>query len=534
MRNEVQWEYYDTQLSAAIPEAFWVDPLEYSAAHADTLKRGGHHRETGIFPVQGGGVLVKHCVLSTVRERVERWCGRSALQREWRVLCHLARIGDIAPRPIACGWQRRGKEWHGWLLAEFMVDTVTFDTLSPPRDSCRAYPAARALGRAVALLHAAGVTHGDLHSGNLLYNPRTCSWHVTDFSQARIGRTRRSDLVQDLVQLQHCLGKKVPLKVRIAFLTEYLDAFGEATGTSEELTGREWRWLWAEIWRRSVRYSIEQAGERNERCVRATRELAPLSEWVEPTLARRVWSGWTVRTLSRCLVQDLVSDVLSETWYLQGHVTVLRHTRERVIGVWTHPHGRVMITEQREPTRWFLRWLKRVREGDPLRLWRASWRLHALHIGTPAPLLIVRMPGRIVLVQEYSDMHIALQALMRDVKMPPGFPTRRRVIRAVAEAVALLHDRGVAHGALLPANIHVGPASGGATTVLFTGISRMRFYRRLPWRRRVRDLTSLYTAAYGFTTGAERRAFLRRYCASLSQPCDPRQLILSVWEASHQ
>lgn len=529
-----RWEQRDTVMCAAIPEAFWRDPASYAAAHTTWLKHSGHHRETGVLAVEGGRVLVKHCALSSLREHLAYRLGRTALQREWNVLCHLEQTPGVAPRPLAIGWQRRKHVWHGWLLMEHLPTTVTFDTLNPPREPLRSYRPARALAGVLAGLHAAGICHGDLHSGNLLFDPCAMTWHITDFSNARIGRATRADLLHDLVQLQHCLGKKVPLKVRLAFLTEYLAVFGRLTGTSDELTGREWRWLWAEIWRKSVLYSIHQAAERNQRCLHSTRELAPLSEWLEPPLAGQNLYGWTVRTLSRRLVNDLVTAVLNDTWYLQDNVTLLRNTRDSAAGVWAHPHGRVMVSERREPRGWLLRFLARLRDGDPLALWRASWRLHALHVGTPAPLLLLRLPGRTVMVHHYHDGHIAMQALLRAPALPPGWPPRARLVRAVAEAVALLHDRGVAHGALLPANIHLALESGGSVRVLFTGVTTARFYTHVPWRRRVADLTRLYSASYDLTSAAERRAFLRAYARALSAPCDVRQLILSVWEASQQ
>ena len=59
-------------------------------------------------------------------------------------------------------------------------------------------------------------------------------------------------------------------------------------------------------------------------------------------------------------------------------------------------------------------------------------------------------------------------------------------------------------------------------------------YTALPWRCRVRDLARVYSAAYDTTSAAERRLFLRVYCAALSSPCDMRQLLLAIWEASQR
>lgn len=527
-----QWQRHDTALCAAVPDALWRDPAKYVAAHTTWLKHSGHHRATGVVMIENGRVLVKHCVLTTVRERLAFYFRRTALQREWKALCYLANTPGVAPQPVALGWQRCRDGWHGWLLTEHVPDAMTFDTLDPPHEPLRCYRAARALAYVLARLHAAGVCHGDLHSGNVLFEPHSCEWRVADLSAARIGQTARADLVQDLVQLQHCLGKKVPLRVRVAFLTAYLAAFGRETGTSAEMTGREWRWLWTEIRYKSVVYSIRQAAERNKRCLQATRELAPLAEWLEPPLAGQSLYGWTVRTLSRRLVNDLVSAVLDEMWYLQDNVTLLRTTRERAVGVWRHPQGRVMVTEQRVPRGRLLRWLARVRDGDPLTLWRASWRLHALHVGTPAPVLMLRLPGRVIVVHQYLDGLLTLQALLQAPALPPGWPARRHLVRSVATAIANMHDRGVAHGALVPANIHLGLEPAGRVRVVLTGITAVRFYVRLPWRQRVAGLTRLYTATYDLVSAAERRAFLRAYCAALATPCDVRQLILSVWEAS--
>ncbi len=529
------WERTDVPLATAIPQAFWDAPAAYLAAHATWLKRSGHHRETAAFAIEGGGALVKHCTFTSLRERVARRLGRTALQREWRVLRHLQRAHGPAPLPLACGWQRQGRAWHAWLVTAQVPGVITFDSVNPPRALPRLYRGARALACALADLHAADVCHGDLHSGNLLFDPRACAWRITDFSHAHIGRATRTELVHDLVQLQHCLGKKVPLKVRVAFLTEYLAAFARATATSSELSGREWRSLWAEIRRKSCAYSIHQAARRTPRCLRATRDLAPLAAWLEPAPQPHAAPyGWTVRTLSRRLVNDLVAALYSETWYLQSNVTLLRNTRDGAAGVWTHPHGRVLVSERRVPRGFLLRCLARWRDGDPLAAWRASWRLDALHVGTPEPLLLLRLPGRVLTAQRYSGAHIAAQALLRAQTLPAAMPPRARLVRAVAAAVALLHDRGVAHGALVPANIHLTPDGQGGVRVLFTGVSSARFYTALPWRCRVRDLARFYSAAYDTTSAAERRLFLRVYCAALSSPCDMRQLLLAIWEASQR
>jgi tRNA A-37 threonylcarbamoyl transferase component Bud32 len=521
------WTRAATPAVTAVPAVFWNDPAATLARDGVLLKGSAHHRDT--YLLRGAGdaaVLVKHYQLSDLRERLQWRLRRDAPQREWALLQRLAAQAVPVPAPLAVGRQVTRAGVQVWLVVAFIADAVTFDTIHPPREPRALARGARSLARTIAALHAAQVVHRDLHSGNLLYQPRGDTWYITDFQAARAGRISREDLLTDLVQLQHCLGKKVPLAARVVFLRTYLEEFARDTDTLATLTGHEWRWLFADIRRASREYAVVQAHARNRRCLRATRDIAVLHDWLAPAHALPPdCHGLVARDTSRQLAGDLVQLLCAPTWYLAPDVTLLRNTRQHVSAVVTHPQGRVFVKQYRAPaTRWqrLRAWLA---GPAPTRIWRALWRARHLHLAVPRPCLALWTPAAVFIVTQYVADTLTVETVLTAAPQPAARPA---ALRLVAREVGLLHDRGAAHGALSLAHVHLRTDGPGAPLLFFSALDRLRFARQILWRARVRDLAALYRASFSLVSDGERRLFLRHYRRLQTTPLNLRQLMLDV------
>jgi tRNA A-37 threonylcarbamoyl transferase component Bud32 len=521
----VVWQRAAAPALAGVPPAFWADPAAVLARDGVLLKGGAYHRATYLLRgADGAAVLVKHYQLSDLRERLQWRLGRAAPQREWRVLQQLAARAVPVPAPLACGEQVTRAGMHMWLVVTYINAAVTFDTVNPPRAAQPLLRGARSLARTVAALHAAQVTHHDLHSGNLLYQPGCDTWYITDFQMARSGATSRDGLLDDLVQLQHCLGKKVALDARVAFLRAYLEEFARRTDTEATLTGREWRWLFADIRRASRDYAVAQARTRNRRCLRPTREIASLHDWLAPENVMPAGShGLVARDVSRQLAGDLVQLLRAPLWYLAPDVMLLRNTRQYVSAVVSHPHGRVFVTHYRLPVSRWQRLRHALRGPSPTRIWRALWRARHLHLAVPRPCLALWTAPAVFVVTHYLA-----DARVMETVLAAGAAPRAAAVRMLGREVGLLHDRGGAHGALTAPHVHLRLAARQPLLLFFSGLARLRFFNQLPWRARVRDLAALHRSSQALVSDADRRLFLRHYLRLQTMPLNLRQLILDV------
>lgn len=530
-KNDIRWIKTDTACAGTIPGAFWNDPAQYLAAHGRTLKSSGFHRETFVMDAgkDNGQVIVKYFILKTLQEKMKWRIGAAAPRKEWEILTSLAELDVPVPSPVAFGWLNAGSMIRVWLLIRFIPGTVTFDQMNPPSDPCRLAAPARTLADALARLHIAGTWHGDLHSGNLLFQPETGTWLITDFQHARQGMPGRMEMVSDLVQLHHCLGKKVPLGVRITFLRAYLDAIALLTNTVDQMEGNEWRILFDEIRVKSRQYSILQARKRNKRCLAANRDFAALADWLAPKpLPAEFEHGWVCRSISRQLAGDVVDLIADKTWFLDPDVQVLKNTGSAAVGIYTHPQGKLFIKQYRYKRRLRDK-LRRFRRHSKAHVaWQASWRLYQLHITTPRSLMVVWTPRGGFLVQEYVPELVTSDFALRSLTVPAFAGQRTRLIHMLARETAFMHDRAVAHRDLKGSNLAVSRLASPDARVFLIDVHPVTFYTYLPWSARARDLARLFAALYPFSTTAEQRYFLRVYLKYQTEPIDLRQLIMDV------
>ena len=113
------------------------------------------------------------------------WAGENRVRAfaEWELLELLAQRGLRVPRPVAARYQRHGLWYRCDLLTERIADAEPLSAMLV--QGALAESQWRAIGRAVASLHRAGVDHADLNAHNVLLGADgTVS--VIDFDRGRL------------------------------------------------------------------------------------------------------------------------------------------------------------------------------------------------------------------------------------------------------------------------------------------------------------------------------------------------------------
>lgn len=528
----IQWETYTAGTAgtpAVLHAEFQADPDEWIALHGIALKTSSAGRD--IYRVSGcagdADVAVKTFDITGFKDTLRWRMGWTAPQKEWRMLTHCADNDVPVPHPIAFGWVKTEKCIRVWLLCAFGEGCITFDALPPPRDTVVACRFARQLSVTIAAMHAAGICHRDLHAGNILYCEEESKWLLTDFQHAGYTSLSRKDLVYDIVQLNHCMGKKVPLRVRVTFLNRYLTEIARITSTPP-LSRWERRSVMNEIARQTRRYTISQGMSRRRRYMRSTREIARLESWEGAEIKTQgFFNGFIRYGVSRQVISDLLNILTNEQWFLDSSITLMKNTRSVAAGVWSHPQMRLFVKQYKWRSTWRDKLSRIFGRSKAHRAWCALWRFRQLHIRVPAPAFVCEKENGGYIAQEYVDAR-SIEAALRMCEADGARVYREKVIRAAAREIGLMHDRGVAHGDLKASNVFVAGDVTNEVTIYLSDVDAARFYHSLPWHHRVRDLARLYAALYPFISNAESRLFLREYIRRHVTPVEVRPLIEAV------
>ncbi|RLD09992.1 MAG: hypothetical protein DRI44_07225 [Chlamydiae bacterium] len=534
------WIKNNTDLTKQISPDFWSDPAAYIQSYAMPIKKSGYHRNVFSFTIDDSNkkILVKHFVASTFIEKLKWYLGKSPAKKEWVILNHLSNNNVLTPTPLAFGSQKGDSLINSWIAVEFIDNAVTFDNIRPPKSIKKTLYAARQLAETIAKVHFAAVHHGDLHSGNLLYippqippalNPKSGKWLITDFQRSKLNCFSRSNFVSDLVQLNHCLGKKVPLGVRAVFIKTYLQKFDELTDNNNEVADWEWKNLLFEIGKKSRLYSIYQAKSRNKRCLSSNKNFMAVNDFIPDNNYLHIFeNAWLYRGASKQLINDLINLLSDANWFLNANVTIIKNRPSVAVGMWSHPQGNLFIKQYRYRNSLREKIMAHFHKSKSHRNWKACWRLRNLHINTPKPLLVAwTSRGGIIAWESLSNAITSESALLR-FSTPNLKKQKLKIIREIAAQIALLHNSGTEHGDLKSSNLLILNIDEKNPRAFFTDLDAAKFYNFIPWPRRIRDLARLYAALYPFVSNPEIRYFMRIYLKKQNEIIDVRQLIVSV------
>jgi tRNA A-37 threonylcarbamoyl transferase component Bud32 len=166
----VAWHVAAHDLDAVAP---WLAALRTldSAPDVGEIKRSRYRTVRRLRRASPPGYILKEYRVPSLRDRLkERWL-RSSAHTEWTALLRLARLGVSVSRPVAFG---RPLDTRGEVAAYTIVEEIP-EVLPVKRHYLRLGSSperqgtfAAALGRFVRSFHDAGISHNDLHAGNIL------------------------------------------------------------------------------------------------------------------------------------------------------------------------------------------------------------------------------------------------------------------------------------------------------------------------------------------------------------------------------
>jgi tRNA A-37 threonylcarbamoyl transferase component Bud32 len=214
--------------------------------------------------------------------RLRRALGRSDAMREMDFSLYLQNHGVPTAKPLAACFGD-GAEW---LVTQAVAPAAPLDEwhanrhAENPNDTHNMQPILRATATLIGTMHAAGVCHEDLHSGNILLrtessdsnapaNPQTPAGVLMDLHRMkRRKRLSRRLRAANLAQLLHDRHFFTTRTERLRFLKTYLDASG-AEGSL-----RGWNYLINQFARRHTR---RQYANRDKRILRNNRYFRKVS-----------------------------------------------------------------------------------------------------------------------------------------------------------------------------------------------------------------------------------------------------------------
>jgi tRNA A-37 threonylcarbamoyl transferase component Bud32 len=457
-----------------------------SAALADgELVKRNMYRSVARVQLGGlGPVALKVHVPHGLADRIRNVFRASRARAEWRAARYLEGAGIPTARPLLVAERRRGPLLEKAAYATSLLeDRTTFEPALLAHAPRERHALERRAAAWIRAFHDRGVSHGDLHSGNVLVGGGPgdlCDLRILDLHTARVGRP-------------------VPRWRRDAQLARWLHSLSASTGPGGRLRSllaylgsrpadRSTRAAWARLSRRLAAWERRRVRSRSRRCteenIHFTSDCTPWIGW------RR--HEWTPDRIDRALRAH-------DRALAEGGPAVLKAGRKSRVT----RHGDVVVKESLTASR-----VLRTRAG-----YRNAHGLEVRGFLTAHPFACVRRNGRaIALYQDLSRLP-RLDRRVREVRASRAWAPARHAafLDATADFVARLHRQGVWHGDLKAVNLLLAEENG-RFGVHVVDTDRMRFRSRpLPWRRRMRNLAQLAASVPAVVTRTDRLRWWRRY-----------------------
>jgi tRNA A-37 threonylcarbamoyl transferase component Bud32 len=458
------------------------------------LIKHGPHRTVWKLGLDGMAVYWKHCRLLGIRGWL-RQCLRPPKARiEFDKALALTERGVPTVEPVAWGSRRLFWPSDSYLITRSLDHTepldrfleTTLSTLPPGRVAEVRRAVADELGKFLAKLHDAGVSHPDLHPGNLLIDlppagpPR---FYLIDLHDARLGApldwpASRSNLVV----LNRWFVLRADRADRLRFWRSYRAARQLGLGTPVGLDHPPARYQAAELEELSWRSNLRFWAGRDARCTNNNRHFRRLK-----TANAK---GYAVRDLDADFLAKLLAD--PDAPFRDPDAKLLKDSRSSTVAELTVPtptgprravYKRFRVTTRFEPLKNLLR------PSPALRSWRTGHGLLARYLPTPRPLAVFhrRKAGLsyegYILVEKVESARDLYSHLDRVADRPAFLDVLGRVARLARD----LHRRQLSHRDLKAANVLVGP-DGGVWLIDLVGV---RASAELGKPRRVQNLARL-------------------------------------------
>ena len=374
----------------------------------------------------------------------------SPARKEWRRARQLEVLGVPVVRHVG-----HGERWDGRGLRESILITEGFE--GKPLHEVPGLPPAAVL-EFLARMHACGVLHDDLHSGNILARVEPLEFRLLDLDKTRVKSSLRAAECDE----------------NLAFL---------AISFPLPLTGRAAA--------RCVELRRRLLHARSRRCLRHNREFAPQRH-----------GGLTWRVRLPLLTPAAVRVLADPDEFLRARATILKPGSTTTVGV---ADGLVL---KRFNFRKLLNLGKDLlRRSRAYRAFRKSYHLELA--GVPTACVVAAAERRVAgfLACSYQLMQEIPGATTLQKFLRAGGNPGRGLVREAARLVARLHDEGFTHGDLNDRNL-VLDAQG---RLFLIDLDALEYATRpraaLDLRRLARGMSG-----HAAVTRAHREAFLRHYC----------------------
>lgn len=414
------------------------------------------------------------------------WVSKSL--REAAVLGRLAHAGPGAPEVLAAG--QRGRRAF-LLVREVAAATELRSWLRDHPDNAAGRRLARALGRALADVHAAGLVHGDLYSKHVLVGPG----EALRFLDWQRGRRRRRlgvrERARDLAALDATVAAgRASRRERLACFAAYVRAWRTADRARK-----------AALWRRTCWESSRLGRRRRIRDLR--RDPVPAADqsvlWLDgeafcatPDFAAAL-GGHVPRTWDASSAPPTAGTVVA-------HQTEIRGRTITVAG------RRAVLARRREfrPARalWFALGGRRWTSPEIDRA-GVLFRLGRYGVAAPRPLAFGQRCGRLGTVESFLLTEEAPEApgLVDWLAARPA-AERRSILPPLARFLGRLHEAGCTLGRVSSGPEGAGPwpplevAPGGAEgwRIVLADPHAVRTRRRTDRGWAARDLAALWEA----------------------------------------
>jgi tRNA A-37 threonylcarbamoyl transferase component Bud32 len=514
---------------AGLPLADWLGD------GTATVIKDGPHRAVYRVRLPHLDCHVKHYRVLGWRSRVRQLIRPVKAMREATIANDLAARGIPTPEALAWGVESAGLGPRAsWLITKTVGDSIPLNsylesilpTLSPKLQTRTRQRLARAVGRFLTRLHAAGLIHHDLHPGNLLVrmtaDGEPMLWLI-DLHAVRLGPACRWPARREnLVVFNRYFQLRASRSDRLRFWRSYAAAAGDAIPEPARFTVTR-------LESDTERSNLRLWRKRDARCRRSNRYY------------RRINSdavrGFAVRNLDPSALAALTAD--PDAAFERPGVRVLKSSRSSTVveldltaGGASRPvvYKRFRVTDRRDP------WLGLVRRSGALRSWVYGHGLRERRLPTPRPLAVFHrtrrgLPHEAYLLTEKVENAVDVREFLR--RMIGNDPEQSREgakqsggircefatsceIRARAAALARLlcqmHQRGLSHRDLKASNLLTSTALGDAR-FWFIDLVGVRRHDRIGRRRKVRDLMRLHVSllSHPLITRTERLRFLKTY-----------------------
>lgn len=507
----IRWHIVPAALNLLTPEFLHLESHLRTGA-ARQVKNGPHRT---VYRVEANGLKIfwKHCRINGLRSWLRQCLRPPKAKMEFDRALALAACGIPTVEPLAWGVRDGTYAGESFLITRELSGAVPLQSLLAANRyqfthtlGPRLVMASR-LGQFLAKLHEGGITHPDLHPGNVLVildQQGLPHFHLIDLHSIQLGTSLDWPRSRDnLVIFNRWFALRASLSDRRRFWQSYAQSrtwapadIRERAREIEERTLQSNRHLWA---------------KRDNRCLESNRYF------------RRARSksalGFAVRDIDEATLQRLLHD--PDFPFQDPANRVLKDSRTSTVVemIVPTPSGpRAMIWKRFNAKKLLTPLLNRLRPSPAMRSWRCGHALLIRELPTARPWLVLQRRSLAGPREGYLLCDkVASAREFQDVVAESSARVRRRLIDQLARLMRRFHDAGLSHHDLKAANLlwssGPGTAAGDPGTFHFIDLVGAGCPGRVSPLRRARDLSRLNVSFFDSrqVSRTDRLRFLRTY-----------------------